>query len=197
MSKIDCDVDIDFLDRTHVLSLIPHSVASRIEDGVYKKHNTGVYLQEIPTNPLTGLSSIDYETAAKRGYFKIDFLNVSAYTGVIDEAHIERLLAVEPVWELLHEKDVCEKLAHINGYHNLVSKLNPQSITELAMVLALIRPGKKHLVSKCEAEGFESIRDEIWKKPEDGSYYFKHSHSIGYAHLIIMQLNLLCEGAVS
>ena len=195
MSKISCDIDIDFLDREHILSLIPHVVASIIEDGGYRKHNSGIYLQKMPVNPLTGLSSIDYETAADRGYFKIDFLNVSAYTGIKDEAHIEQLLSIDPVWELLYEKDVCDKLVHINGYHNLVEKLKPKSISELAMVLALMRPGKRHLVVKCEAEGFDSIKDEIWEKTIDGSYAFKRSHGLAYSHLIVMQLNLICQEA--
>ena len=193
MSKILCDVDIDFLDREHALSLIPHAVASRLEDGVYKKHNSGIYLQKIPINPLTGLSSIDYEEAAIRGYFKIDFLNVSAYTGIRDEAHIEELLSIEPVWELLYEKDICDKLVHINGYHNLVEKLKPKSISELATVLALIRPGKRHLAIKCEKEGFDSIKDEIWEKTIDKGYAFKRSHGLAYSHLIVMQLNLICQ----
>jgi hypothetical protein len=197
MKKISCDVDIDFLDRAHVLSLIPHIVASRIEDGVYKKHNTGIYLQQIPFNPLTGLSTIDYEVAASRGYFKIDFLNVSAYAGIKDESHIERLLAIEPEWELLCEKDICDRLAHINGYHHLLSRVKPTSISELAMVLAMIRPGKRHLISKCETEGFDSIKDEIWEKSVDGIYAFKKSHSVSYAHLIILQLNLICQEAIS
>jgi DNA polymerase III alpha subunit len=187
------DVDIDFANRNKILDIIKHIPASIIDHGSVKKHNTGVYCHNIPYNPLTNTASIDYKEAESRGYFKIDFLNVSAYQGVTDSAHLDRLLAVEPLWELLGEKEICDQLNHINGYHNLVSRLNPSSIEELAMVLALIRPGKKHLISKCEAEGFDSIKNEIWIKPADDSYYFKHSHSIGYAHLIVMQLNLIIE----
>ena len=79
------DIDIDFLNRSTVLDIIKH-IPATLEDG--RKHNTGVYCQEIPTNPLTGQASIDYKTAEDRGYFKIDLLNVSAYQGVRDEAHL-------------------------------------------------------------------------------------------------------------
>lgn len=188
--KIDCDIDIDFYDRDIILSKIPHVVASRIEKGEIKKHNTGIYLQPIPVNPLTGMASIDYESAQVRGYFKIDFLNVGAYKGIKDEAHIESLLATEPMWELLYEKEICDKLFHINGYHNLLSQLKPTSILELATVLALIRPGKKHLIPICIEKGFSAIQDEVWIKTEN-TYSFKKSHGIAYAHVIIMQLNLI------
>lgn len=193
MTKIQCDVDIDFPDREAILSKISHVAASHFVKNKLVKHNTGVYFQKIPYNPLTDSASIDFESAENRGYFKIDFLNVSAYNGIKDEAHIERLLAVEPIWELLEEKDICDNLAHVNGYNVLLKELKPRSVEELAMVLALIRPGKKHLTSKCITKGFDSIKNDIWTKPTDGTYIFKKSHAISYAMLIVMQLNLLCE----
>jgi DNA polymerase III alpha subunit len=92
----------------------------------------------------------------------------------------------------MYEKDVCDQLFHINGYHNLLAQLKPKTIIELASVLALIRPGKKHLVQKCIDQGFDSIQDEVWTKTDEG-YSFKKSHAVGYAHVIVMQLNLICE----
>jgi hypothetical protein len=37
----------------------------------------------------------------------------------------------------------------------------------------------------------------VWNKPEDGSYYFKKSHSFGYAMAIVVQLNLIVEQALN
>lgn len=183
------DIDIDFKDRSEVLGLIKH-IPARLEDG--KKHNTGVYCHAIPVNPLTGLASIDYKQADERGYFKIDFLNVNAYNGVRDEDHLRSLLAAEPLWDLLEDPAVCDQMFHINGYHQLIAKLKPRSIEELAMFLALLRPGKKHLIPVCEKEGFQGIHDEIWTKTDD-AYFFKKAHAVAYAHVIVVQLNLLCE----
>ena len=183
------DIDIDFLNRAAVLDVIKHVPAS-LEDG--KKHNTGVYCHEIPTNPLTGNSSIDYKAADARGYFKIDFLNVSAYEGVRSEGHLKELLTAEPLWDLLEDPAVCDQLFHINGYHNLIAKLKPKSIEELSMFLALLRPGKKHLIPVCEKEGFQGVENEIWTKTDD-AYFFKKAHAVAYAHVIVVQLNLLCE----
>jgi DNA polymerase III alpha subunit len=183
------DIDIDFPDRKKILDIIKH-IPARLEDG--KKHNTGVYCHEIPYNPLTDTASFNYKAAEERGYFKIDFLNVGAYNGVRNEDHIIELLDNEPLWDLLYEKDVCDQLFHINGYHNLLKELKPESIIELAMVLAMIRPGKKHLIPICKEKRFQSIKDEIWTKTED-AYFFKKAHAVSYASVIVVQLNLICE----
>jgi len=186
------DIDIDFPDRKTVLNLIKHIPAMIDDNGTFKKHNTGVYCHSVPYNPLTGTASIDYKSAEDRGYFKIDFLNVTAYKDVKNEEQLTNLLNTEPLWDLLYEKEICDQLFHINGYHNLLAELKPTSIVELAMLLAMIRPGKKHLIPICKEKGFQSIKDEIWTKTED-SYFFKKAHAISYASVIVVQLNLICE----
>ena len=82
------DIDIDFADRKKVLDVIQHVPAAMKENSTFKKHNTGVYCTSVPYNPITGLSTIDYKEAEDRGYFKIDFLNVSVYEGVKDRKHL-------------------------------------------------------------------------------------------------------------
>lgn len=187
------DIDIDFYDRERALKLIKHVPAARVEDSQIKKHNTGVYLQEIPIDKVTGLSTLDYDDAEARGYFKVDFLNVSIYKDISSEDELVKLLAIEPLWDLLEQKDFCDMIFHVNGYHDLIARLKPRSIEQLAMFLALLRPGKKHLISVCEKEGFQSIENEIWIKTED-TYSFKKSHAVAYAHAIVVQMNKICEG---
>jgi DNA polymerase III alpha subunit len=184
------DIDIDFLDRDDILKIIKHIPAGRKENDTFKKHNSGVYCHSIPYNPLTGLASLDYEEAENRGYFKIDFLNVSIYKGVRDEAHLQTLTETEPLWDLLEQDDFTNLLFHINGYGGLLRKLKPKSIVELAACLALIRPGKRHL----QDGTWKDIMDQIWEKPTNGDYHFKKSHAIAYATAIVVQMNLICEG---
>lgn len=184
------DIDIDFADRTKVLSIIKNVPASRIENGVVKKHNTGVYCHEIPVNPLTGLSSIDYETAEARGYFKIDFLNVSMYSGVRDEEHLKQLMETEPLWDLLEQDEFTNLLFHINGYGNVLRQMKPRNIEQLAALLAVLRPAKRHLLGK----NWNDVLEEIWTKPTTDEYYFKKAHAIAYAHAVVVQMNLICEG---
>lgn len=188
MTTIRCDVDIDFADRSAILSKLKHIPASRLEKGEYKKHNTGVYLQKIPTNPLTNLSSIDYKEAENRGYFKFDFLNVNVYKDIKDEQHLDKLLNTTPFWELLELDEFTNLLFHINGHGDVLRTMKPQSVDQLAMILAMIRPGKRHLIGK----DWKEIEKEIWIKTDD-KFSFKKSHSYAYATLIVIQMNLLCE----
>ena len=69
------DIDIDFLDREQALRLFKHVGASRIDNNKLVKHNTGVYMHEVPVDAITGLCAVPYDQADVEGYFKIDFLN--------------------------------------------------------------------------------------------------------------------------
>jgi DNA polymerase III alpha subunit len=67
--------------------------------------------------------------------------------------------------------------------------MKPTSIEELAAVLAMIRPAKRYLIGK----DWTTVMTEIWTKPEDGEYYFKKSHAIAYATVVVVQMNQICE----
>ena len=180
------DIDIDFADRNIILNKIQHRVA-KLETG--KKHNTGVYVTECPHNPIDNLSTIDYKTAEDRGYFKLDFLNVSIYNDIRDEEHLQQLMDNEPQWELLQHNDFTDLIFHISGHGDLLKKLQPQSIQQLAAVLAMIRPAKRHLVN----ETWQTILESVWIAPTDGSYFFKKAHAISYATAVVVHMNLVCE----
>jgi hypothetical protein len=180
------DIDIDFADRDIILSQLDHRVA-KLDTG--KKHNTGVYVTECPHNPVDNLCTIDYKTAEDRGYFKLDFLNVSIYKDVKDETHLISLMRKEPLWELLEHKDFVEKVFHLSGHESLLRQLKPTSVSQLAAALAIIRPAKRHLAN----ERWETIMKEVWKKPENGEYYFKKAHAMSYAMACVVHMNLLCE----
>jgi len=180
------DIDIDFADRNIILNKIQHRVA-KLDTG--KKHNTGVYVTECPHNPIDNLSTIDYKTAEDRGYFKLDFLNVSIYNDIRDEEHLQQLMDNEPQWELLQHNDFTDLIFHISGHGDLLKKLQPQSIQQLAAVLAMIRPAKRHLVG----ETWEKVMKEVWIKPTDNSYYFKKAHAVSYAMAVVVHMNLICE----
>jgi DNA polymerase III alpha subunit len=183
------DIDIDFLDRNDALNLIRHVPASIEDNSIFKKHNTGVYCTSIPYNPLTGMSTIDYKQAEDRGYFKIDFLNVSIYKGVKNEEHLKKLMETEPLWDLLEQDDFSNLLFHVNGHGHVLRKMKPKNIEELAACLAIIRPAKKHLLGKSWTE----VMQEVWAKPTTEEYYFKKSHAHSYACLVVVHMNLLCE----
>ena len=187
--KIDFDVDIDMGNRDDFLKLVNVTPASIEKEGKYTKHNTGVYFQNISKFPLEGYSTIDHKQAEEDGWFKVDFLNNHIYKDVIDEQHLDKLIATEPMWELLKHQEVVEQLFHINNHFDILKKYPPKSLEDLAVILAIIRPGKRHLVGK----SWEQIVKNVWIKPDNDTYFFKKSHSYGYALAIIVQLNLICE----
>lgn len=187
--KFNSDIDIDFGDREKILSLIDHIPAAMRKVNPMRKHATGVHVTEIPYDPVNDMASIDYAEAEKRGYLKLDLLNVHVYNQVRDEKHLIELMR-DPDWSRLKNRDFVEKLIHLgNQYSTLRSMPEPiDSIPRLAMFLAIIRPGKKHLIGK----SWKDIAKTVWDKGSDG-YTFKKSHAIAYAHLVVVHMNLLEE----
>jgi DNA polymerase III alpha subunit len=184
------DIDIDFADREQALKFIKHTPAViKDTNGTFKKHNTGVYCTSIPYNPVNNLATIDYKEAETRGYFKIDFLNVSIYKDIKDETHLKTLMETEPLWDLLEQDDFSSLLFHVNGHGHILRQMKPTTILQLAAVLAMIRPAKRHLIG----ESWTTVMETIWTKPEDGEYYFKKAHAVAYAMAVVVQMNLICE----
>ena len=181
------DVDIDFFDRDGTLKLFKHAPASIIKDDKIEKHKTGVYFHAVPTHPITGHSTLDYKKAEDRGHFKIDCLNVNIYKNIKSEQELVELMIEEPDWNMLKDPKIVENLFHLNSHFNIVSKLEPKNIEQLAAVLAIIRPAKRHLMYK----EWKDILTDVWVKPTDGSYFFKKSHAVAYAHAIVVQMNLI------
>ena len=146
--SIQSDIDIDFGDRTKLLKLIKHVPAAMREVDPMKKHPTGVYITDVPYNPFSGLSTIDHKEAEGMGYFKIDVINVGIYKYIETKKHLDDLLAMDPMWELLEHKEVVEQCFHIHKHFDIVNTMKPTSIEQLAAVLAVIRPAKRHLLNK-------------------------------------------------
>jgi hypothetical protein len=182
------DIDIDFADRNDVLAELMHIPASIIKNGEIKRHNTGIYVQDIPVDPVSGLASIDYESADKLGYFKFDFLNINFYKDLRDNDHLDALLRIEPVWDMLEHQSIVDGLIHLNGNFDIVKQLKPRSIEDLAIVIAIKIPCKRYLIYRPRME----IDQEIWK-PVKNEFVIKRAHGLAYSQLVIVQMNLLTE----
>jgi hypothetical protein len=188
--KFQSDIDIDFADRNAILKHIKHVSASQVRDGKMIAHNTGVYVTDIPQDPFTGLSGIEYKTAEDRGYVKLDFLNVNLYQAVRDENHLLELMEKPVDWVRFNtDRDFFEQLIHVNNHWDVLRKMPEpvDSIPRLAMFLAIIRPAKRHLIGK----SWKEVAADVWVKPADESYYFKKSHAVAYAHLVVVNMNLI------
>jgi hypothetical protein len=188
--KFQSDIDIDFADRQKILALVKHVPASQLKDAKLVPHNTGVYVTSIPVDPMLGIASIDYETAENRGYLKLDFLNVTLYQQIRNEEHLTQLMHAPPDWNRFNtDQAFFEQLIHVNNHWNTLKKMPEpvDSIPRLAMLLSVIRPAKRHLIG----QAWRDIAGTVWVRPEDDSYYFKKSHAIAYAQLVVVNMNLL------
>jgi hypothetical protein len=146
-------------------------------------------MHEVPVNSLTGLSAIPYDIAEEKEYFKIDFLNVSIYKGIKNEVHLAQLMETVPLWDLLLDDAFTDLLFHVNGHGSILKEMKPESVEQLAAILAMIRPAKRHLIGK----DWITVMREVWTKPENDEYFFKKSHATAYAVAVVVQMNLICE----
>ena len=185
---MSADIDIDMPDRQQVLNLIQHTPAR--QDAAGRKHNSGIYVTDIPQDPIHGCAAIDYEAAEQRGYFKLDFLNMSVYQLIQSPEHYEQMLAATPPWQRLWSDAAWTgQLVHVGNYYDLLKEMKPNSIPRMAAFISVIRPGKAHLQRRPWDEVFASV----WDGDSSRGFVFKHSHAISYAALVALHMNLLAS----
>lgn len=183
------DIDIDIKPSADTLGLFPSAThASIVEKGKLKKHLVGHYFQNIPKDEVTQLSAIPYDKAEDYGFIKIDLLNLSLLDIFNSKKEIKVLLKKEPDWDILTDPNVVKKCFHISNHFDLINKVKPKSVLELADVLALIRPNKINLLNKYLKDR-EKCRPELYCKTDKSD--LRKSHAIPYALLIVLQLHLI------
>lgn len=190
---MSADIDIDLADREQVMKLI-RCVPARQEnaDGTIRRHGSGVYVTDIPQDPVHGCAAITYDEAERRGYFKIDLLNMGVYQLIRDQDHYQQMLEQTPDWQRLWEDpEWARQLVHVGNYVDLLQRMRPDSIPRMAAFISIIRPGKAHLQAKSWPEVFESV----WDGDASAGFVFKKSHAIGYAQLVVLHMNLLVDVA--
>jgi hypothetical protein len=185
---MSADIDIDLADRDQILKLLQVTPARQQTNQQIRRHNSGVYPTDIPWDPVNQCAAIDYETAEQLGYFKIDLLNMTVYQLIKDQNHYDQMLAQEPPWQRLWTDPAwAQQLVHVGNYTELLNSMRPDSIPRMAAFIAIIRPGKAHLQNRPWSEVFETV----WDGDDSKGFVFKHSHSISYAALVALHMNLL------
>ena len=185
---MSADIDIDLPDRDRILDLIPHVRAAMRKEGQTRLHNSGVYVTNIPRDPINACSALDYHEAEARGYFKLDFLNQSVYRLIRDPEHFETAMAQTPSWPRLWQDAAwASQLVHVGNYTSLLNDMRPDSIPRMAAFISVIRPGKAHLQQKPWHKVFESV----WDGDAGRGFVFKKSHAISYAQLVVLHMILL------
>lgn len=185
--KTDIDIDVvKTIDREKygVRAIVYDSVSQTIFP-----HPSGIYIADgMPIDEETGWAAIPATVAEEQGFSKIDLLSLNWLENFKDKNEFLRYMETEPNWSLLESSKFLSELSHIAGYDSLIGKLKPRNVEDLADLLALMRPGKKHLLGGYLKDK-EAVRKILYKKVDD--VYFKKSHAVAYALLIIAELNLL------
>ena len=189
---MSADIDLDFADREQVLKLIQHTPARQTVDGRVRRHNSGVYVTDIPWDPVHECAAIDYQTAEDRGYFKIDFLNMHVYKLIKSPEHYQAMLDAAPPWQRLwQDPEWAKELVHIGNYTDLLKDMRPDSIPRMAAFISIIRPGKAHLQKK----DWKTVFASVWDGDDSRGYTFKKAHAISYAALVALHMNLLSQSS--
>lgn len=166
--------------------------ASQVNNEKIAKHPAGVYFQEIPRDPISGLAAIPYDKAEKYGYFKVDFLHLSLLDYFENKQQLRTLMKREPNWRLLLDDDVIPRLFQLRNSAELLKYVKPNTVEELADCIALIRPAKIHLQDQYVLNK-ERTRRELYKMPLPVGC-FKRAHAIAYAFNVVVQLHLIQNG---
>jgi hypothetical protein len=185
---MSADIDLDLADRDQLLRLIRATPARQTHQSQVRQHNSGVYVTDIPYDPVNRCAALDYKKAEDLGYFKIDLLNMTVYQLIKSPEHYKQMLATEPPWERLWTDRVwAHQIVHVGSYKSLLENMRPDTIPRMAAFISIIRPGKAHLQNRPWDEVFASV----WDGDDSQGFVFKKSHAISYAALVALHMNLL------
>lgn len=182
------DVDIDCVSNTDktkygIRSMVYNDKTERI-----LPHPSGIILDDVPIDKETGLAAIDYKTAEELDIITVDLLTNTSYNSFRSKEEIVEMSQREPSWKMFEHEKFVSKLPHIGTHFEIVSRIKPKDINTLADILALIRPGKSHLID-AYIRNPKLVRRELYKRPTNGQAYFKKSHSYSYALMIVTIAN--------
>lgn len=195
------DVDLDVSDRDKAVSSLTGFVqASQEHEGRLVPHNTGIYFQRIPVDPVSNLAAFEYKIAEELGYFKVDLIPNHVYDLIESNEEINELLASPVDWswfldeKFFYNEDNQYRLTHLSKHLGVCMQYPPESVEDVALILAVIRPRKKYLIGKPKSE----IERVIWKKMDSENpdndpsrYFFKKSHAVAFALLVILHAQII------
>lgn len=164
-----------------------------IKDNNLQVHPAGIYFQHVPIDPVTGLSAIPYDQTDEYDLTKIDMLHLSLLDHFSSREELLAVSRMEPDWDMFQDEGTVLKLFHLSRHYDLLKYIKPRSVQAVADCIALIRPGKKHLLHSYKTNP-EKTRKLLYMKTDQ--MYFKKPHAIAYAKNVCIQLVLIQAGIV-
>lgn len=184
------DVDIDVASKT---AKDPYGIRAMVsKNDSITAHPSGYYMEDVPVDTITGLCAFDSEYGDSVGFQKVDLLSNTTYDMFKSKDDVLSCME-EPSWDLFLEEDIVEKLPHLSKHYDLLVRIRPKSIDDLADILALIRPAKMHMVDDY-VKNRKKTRRNLYKRSK--GHYFKKAHAYSYAMMIICVVNKLSESRI-
>lgn len=189
------DLDIDIPSKKSEI-IKQKLIKSSIIDKSIKKHPVGVYLyKKVPH--YMGWCVIDYKEMEHNNYQKIDILNNTFLDDLTNTQMTEALKLIEKEnidWLQLHDEPHNYQL---DNYPSILKQFNVRSVLDVAIVLAIIRPGAIQYYNKLKSRMNSDLNRfndiDAYGLPifsGDGlttkKYRYKKSHAIGYAYILLI-----------
>lgn len=207
MKFSDLDLDIPSMDSTKIrLGLIRARVKS--EKGGFQPHPAGVYFyKNIPS--YESFSILDYKEMEQHNYQKIDILNNTYLDNITadDMNNFVKKIENEDIdWKLLWSYTETYQLSK---YPGILREFKVSSVLDIAIVLAIIRPGSiknydkmktyihTNVILDKKSDSEKDILRETYGIPvfdeqfkalglNDDNYRYKKPHSLGYAYVLLI-----------
>lgn len=190
MKRRGFDIDIDVPPNVDKGGIGVRQIIYDEDNKRIRPHPSGVIIEPVPVDAITGNSCIDYNDADALGIYSVDILTNTVYSSFKNKDEVLKYAEQEPNWDMLLDDEVIKQLPHVAGNADVLKRIAPRSVIELADVLALIRPSKmKFIDDYCKPSLRRSVRRSLYVPPKVGGIYFKKSHAIGYAVMIICVIN--------
>lgn len=193
------DVDLDVKNQKRVLGLFDNAVPAtelHKDKMIQSPHKSGVYFQRVPVDKSVGLCAFPYDVAEELGYYKVDLLSNHVYDLVKSEKHLVHLINAPVDWswftdpDFYMDSDPKYRLTHLSKHLRLCQQYPPESLGDIAILIALIRPRKRYMIG----QDWEIIVDNIWEDHDfEEGYFFKKSHAFGYAQLVIVHAQIIAK----
>lgn len=186
------DVDID-LPSDYKPSLTQAMVYNEKTQSI-TPHPSGYYFEDVPVDPVTGVCAFDYKWGEERGFMKVDLLTNRVYDSFKTKQDVLDAIVEENIdWTMFDRREVVERLPHLGKHFDIVSRVRPRSVQDLADILALIRPAKIGMLDSY-LQNKTRVRRNLYLRPTDETAYFKKSHAISYALMIVAYLTVIDGG---
>jgi len=207
MKFSDLDLDIPSSKSETIRSgLIKASILT--EKGTHQNHPAGIYMYAaVPS--FEGVAIVDYKEMEQLEYQKIDILNNTYLDDISNKEMIKFVGLIE--YEDIDWKELWRYTEpyQLGKYPGILREFKVASVMDLAIILALIRPGSVANYDKMKAyihtdtilnkksEKAQKILKETYGIPifneqfkllgiDDGKYRYKKPHSIGYAYVLLI-----------